>query len=55
MTMGLVEPVFTGTYHPGFNMCVFAPGRKFVTFNFGLRAKHLDKVDDIIRLFARFE
>ncbi|HHB82583.1 MAG TPA: hypothetical protein ENK61_03830 [Devosia sp.] len=55
MTMGLVEPVFTGTYHPGFNMCVFAPGRKFVTFNFGLRAKHLDKVDDIIRLLARFE
>ncbi|MCF6301821.1 MAG: hypothetical protein L3J13_01205 [Devosiaceae bacterium] len=55
MTMGLVEPVFSGTYHPGFNMCVFAPGRKYVTFNFGLRAKYLARVENINQLFAQFD
>lgn len=55
MTMGLTEPVTTGTYHPGFNMCVFAPGRKFVTISFCLRAKPLKNVDKVIELFDKIE
>lgn len=55
MTMGLTEPVTTGTYHPGFNMCVFAPGRKFVTISFCLRAKPLKNVDKVIGLFDKIE
>lgn len=51
LTMGMVEPVYTGTYHPGFNMCVFAPGRKFVTLNFGLRVHLIANVDKIEKLF----
>ena len=47
LTKRLMEPVFTGTYHPGFNMCVFSPGRTFVTFSFSLRQRYLNNVENI--------
>jgi len=47
LTKGLVEPVFTGTYHPGFNVCVFSPGRTYVTFSFALRQRYLKNVENI--------
>lgn len=55
LTDGLIEPVFTGTYHPGFNTCVFVPGRKFVTFNFSLRAKHIKNLENIPYLLEQLE
>jgi len=55
LTDGLIEPVFTGTYHPGFNACVFVPGRKFVTFNFSLRAKHIKNIENIPYLLEQLE
>ncbi len=51
LTRGLVEPVYSGTCHPGFNMCVFAPGRKYVTFSLSLRARHLKNAHRIEELF----
>ena len=47
----LDEPVFTGTYHPGLNICVFAPGRRFVTLNLCLRAQHMAKLERMKTLF----
>ncbi len=53
LTNGLIEPVFTGTYHPGFNMCVFSPGRTYVTFSFSLRQRYLKNVDNIPALLKQ--
>ncbi len=52
LTLGLAEPVFAGSYHPGTNLCTFVPGRKFVTFNFAMREKHIADVDAIMRLLG---
>jgi len=47
LTGQMMEPIFCGTFHPGFNMCVFAPGREHMTFNFSLYRRHLAKVEKI--------
>jgi len=47
LTKKMMEPIFVGTYHPGFNMCVFAPGKEHMTFNFSLYRRHLPKVEKI--------
>ncbi len=47
LTRQMMEPIYCGTFHPGFNMCVFAPGKEHMTFNFSLYARHLPKVKKI--------
>ncbi len=55
LTGWMMEPIFCGTFHPGFNMCVFAPGREHMTFNFCLYGRHLPKVDKILQLLDQLD
>lgn len=55
LTKGMIEPIYAGTFHPGINMCVFAPSRSNVTFNFSLQARLLDKVDNLITLLNEID
>ncbi len=47
ITKGMMEPIYAGTYHPGMNMSVFAPGRTQISFNFSLKKRLLNNVDRI--------
>lgn len=38
LTAHFLAPVYLGTFHPGLNVCVFAPGRDEVTFNFTIKS-----------------
>jgi len=55
LTKDLLEPVYCGTHHPGINMCVFAPGRIFITFNFCLHKALLPNVDKISALLDEID
>jgi len=55
MTRNLVEPIYCGSYHPGTNLCTFVPGREFVTFNFAMETRHIEKVDAVTALLERME
>ncbi|VAW17405.1 hypothetical protein MNBD_ALPHA12-917 [hydrothermal vent metagenome] len=55
LTGQLMEPIYCGTFHPGFNMCVFAPGREHMTFNFSLYSRHLPKVEKIKQLLDQLD
>lgn len=39
LTVQFMAPVYLGTFHPGLNVCVFAPGREHVTFNFTVKSR----------------
>ncbi len=55
LTKDLMEPVYCGTRHPGINMCVFSPGRTFITFNFCLHRSLLPNVDKISALLDEID
>ncbi len=55
ITKGMMEPIYAGTFHPGMNMCVFAPGRTQITFNFSLQKRHLKSVDNLSSLLDKIE
>ena len=54
-TKGMREPIYAGTFHPGMNMCVFAPGRTKVTFCFSLNEKLAAKVDKMMALLDEID
>jgi len=55
MTRSLTEPVYVGSFHPSSNLCTFVPGREFVTFNFAMEQKYLDRADGILELLSQIE
>ncbi len=55
LTSQMMEPIYCGTFHPGFNMCVFAPGKEHMTFNFSLYQRHLSKVEKIRQLLDQLD
>jgi len=55
LTGQMMEPIYCGTFHPGFNMCVFAPGKEHMTFNFSLYRRHLPKVKKIEQLLDQLD
>ena len=55
MTRDLVEPVYVGSFHPSANLCTFVPNRQFITLNFAMEQRYLDRVDDIAALLQATE
>ena len=55
MTKSLVEPVYVGSFHPSANLCTFVPAREYVTFNFAMEQRFLDRVDDVLSLLEATE
>jgi len=55
MTRNLVEPVYVGSFHPSANLCTFVPNRKYITLNFAMEQRYLDRVDDIVTLLEQTE
>ncbi len=55
MTKSLVEPVYVGSFHPSANLCTFVPAREYVTFNFAMEQRFLDRVDDVLKLLETTE
>lgn len=55
MTKSLVEPVYVGSFHPSANLCTFVPAREYVTFNFAMEQRFLDRVDDVLTLLETTE
>ena len=55
MTRNLMEPVYVGSFHPSTNLCTFVPGRKYVTFNFAMETRYLNRVQDIMTLLETTE
>ena len=55
LTLGMTEPIYCGSYHPSTNLCAFVPGRQFVTFNFSLRAKHIQRVEAVKALLEKLD
>jgi len=55
LTLGMTEPIYCGSYHPSTNLCAFVPGRKFVTFNFSIRSKHIERVAAVKELLEKLD
>ncbi len=55
LTKGMIEPIYAGTFHPGINMCVFAPGRHYITFNFSIQNRFLETLADLPILLNKIE
>ena len=55
ITEGLVEPIYCGAWHPAQNICTYCPGRKYVTMNFAMDQRLIDKVGKIMPLLERLE
>lgn len=55
VTEWMMEPIYCGAYHPSSNICTFCPGREYMTLNFTMEQKHIDKVDRIERLIQQVE
>ncbi|MDB5621972.1 MAG: hypothetical protein JWR39_535 [Devosia sp.] len=55
MTRDLVEPVYVGSFHPSANLCTFVPNRQYITLNFAMEQRYLDRVDDIVTLLEQTE
>ncbi len=55
LTKGMIEPIYAGTFHPGINMCVFAPGRHYITFNFSVQNRFLKMIADLPILLDKTE
>src|SRR5690606_22498768 len=55
VTEWMMEPIYCGAYHPASNICTFCPGREYMTLNFTMEQKHLDKVDGIEALVQKLE
>ena len=55
LTESLMEPVHAGSFHPGLDTCVFVPGRRDVTLNFAVSARHLCRISAIETLLASLE
>ena len=51
----MTEPIYCGSYHPSTNLCAFVPGRKFVTFNFSMRVKHIQRVAAVKELLEKLD
>jgi hypothetical protein len=55
VTEWMMEPIYCGAYHPASNICTFCPGREYMTLNFTMEHKHIEKVDRIETLIAAVE
>lgn len=55
LTEGMLEPVYCGTHHPGLDAVIFVPGRRQVTLNFNLRARHMPQVDRVRELIEALD
>ncbi len=55
VTEWMMEPIYCGAYHPASNICTFCPGREYMTLNFTMEQRHLDRVDNIETLLAATE
>ena len=55
VTDWMMEPIYCGAYHPAANICTFCPGREFMTLNFTMEQRHIDKVDRISALLDTVE
>ena len=55
ITEGLMEPIYCGAWHPAQNICTYCPGRKYVTMNFAMDQRLIDKVDKIMPLLEQLE
>jgi hypothetical protein len=55
LTEWMVEPIYCGAYHPAANICTFCPGREFMTVNFAMEQRHVERVDEVMGLLERVE
>lgn len=52
LTLGMLEPIYCGSYHPGTSICTFVPARKYVTFCFTGTQEQLKDTEEIPDLLA---
>ncbi|MEX0860789.1 MAG: hypothetical protein WD017_07650, partial [Cucumibacter sp.] len=43
LTLGMLEPIYCGSYHPGTNLCTFVPARSWVSFSYTMPRRLLDR------------
>ncbi|MEX1181133.1 MAG: hypothetical protein WEB63_10050 [Cucumibacter sp.] len=43
LTLGMLEPIYCGSYHPGTNLCTFVPARHWVSFSYTMPRHLLDR------------
>jgi len=55
VTDWMIEPIYCGAYHASSNISTFCPGREYMTLNFSMEQRHLERVDRIEPLIARIE
>ena len=55
VTDWMIEPIYCGAYHASSNISTFCPGREFMTLNFSMEQRHVERVDRIEALIARVE
>lgn len=52
---GLIEPVYCGAWHTAQNICTYCPGREYLTMNFSMEQRYIDRVDRVMPLLERLE
>jgi hypothetical protein len=55
VTQWMMEPIYCGAYHPATNIATFCPGREYMTLNFSMEQRHIERVDRIEQLIAEVE
>jgi hypothetical protein len=55
VTDWMMEPIYCGAYHSASNICTFCPGREYMTLNFTMEARHMERVSQIEPLIERLE
>jgi hypothetical protein len=55
VTEWMMEPIYCGAYHPSANICTFCPGREYMTLNFTMEQRQIDKVDRLLPLIEKIE
>jgi hypothetical protein len=47
LTLGMLEPIFCGSYHPGTSLCTYVPARKYVSFAYTMPKPRLNRVGSV--------
>jgi len=47
LTLGMLEPIFCGSYHPGTSLCTYVPARKYVSFAYTMPKPRLDRIGSV--------
>ncbi len=55
VTEWMMEPIYCGAYHASTNITTFCPGREYMTLNFVMEERHMERVGRIEQLIEEVE